>query len=104
MPDPLNPRYLVAYEATDSGADALHLGIALSKLTGADLQVCLVLPDSYWCYDPLASEPDPGPLPALENRVVTFGCFNTFCKVSAESLALWADVLRTLPVALMIAT
>ena len=46
MPDPLNPRYLVAYEATESGGDALRLGIALSKLTGADLQVCLVLPDS----------------------------------------------------------
>lgn len=37
--------YVVAYEATDQGADAMQLGIALSRLTGAELEVCLVLPE-----------------------------------------------------------
>ena len=46
MPDPDHPRYLVAYEATDSGDDALQLGIALAELTRAELRLCLVLPDS----------------------------------------------------------
>lgn len=39
------PNYVVAYEATDQGADALELGIALAGLTGAELRICLVLPD-----------------------------------------------------------
>jgi nucleotide-binding universal stress UspA family protein len=38
------PNYIVAYEASSSGRDALHLGIALARLTGAELRVCLVLP------------------------------------------------------------
>ena len=38
------PNYIVAYEASDSGRDALHLGIALARLTGAELRVCIVLP------------------------------------------------------------
>jgi nucleotide-binding universal stress UspA family protein len=36
--------YVVAYEATDRGREALQLGIALARLTGAELRVCLVLP------------------------------------------------------------
>lgn len=46
QPNPRRPSYLVAYEATESGGDALQLGIALSRLTNADLRICLVLPDS----------------------------------------------------------
>lgn len=44
MPD--RGSYLVAYEATDCGRDAVELGVALARLTQADLQVALVLPDS----------------------------------------------------------
>jgi nucleotide-binding universal stress UspA family protein len=36
--------YVVAYEATDRGREALQLGIALARLTGAELRICLVLP------------------------------------------------------------
>ena len=38
--------YVVAYEATDRGNDALELGVALARMTGAELRVCLVLPHS----------------------------------------------------------
>jgi predicted O-linked N-acetylglucosamine transferase (SPINDLY family) len=51
------------------------------------------LPDSFWCYDPLGMEPQVGALPALENRHVTFGSLNNFCKVNAPVLELWAAVL-----------
>jgi predicted O-linked N-acetylglucosamine transferase (SPINDLY family) len=37
----------------------------------------------------------PGPLPALAARHVTFGCLNNFCKVHNHALALWARVLRS---------
>lgn len=38
--------YVVAYEATDRGNDAIELGVTLARLTGAELRVCLVLPHS----------------------------------------------------------
>jgi predicted O-linked N-acetylglucosamine transferase (SPINDLY family) len=55
------------------------------------------LPDTYWCYDPLTAEPQPGPLPALRNGFVTFGSLNNFCKVNAAVLDLWARVLSAVP-------
>jgi len=52
------------------------------------------LPNTFWCYDPLTSEPAVGPLPASANGYVTFGCLNNFCKVNAATLKLWAGVLN----------
>jgi nucleotide-binding universal stress UspA family protein len=37
------PNYVVAYEATGQGRDALELGIAMARATGAQLRICLVL-------------------------------------------------------------
>jgi predicted O-linked N-acetylglucosamine transferase (SPINDLY family) len=54
------------------------------------------LPDAFWCYDPLSSEPAVGPLPALEKGHVTFGCLNNFCKINSPVLKLWAGVLRAI--------
>jgi protein O-GlcNAc transferase len=56
------------------------------------------LPATFWCYDPLDDDPPPvGPLPALTNGVVTFGCLNNFCKVNEEVLGLWAKVMARVP-------
>jgi protein O-GlcNAc transferase len=55
------------------------------------------LPDTFWCYDPLASEPAVNELPALKAGYATFGCLNNFCKVNAEWIAQWAKVLRAVP-------
>jgi protein O-GlcNAc transferase len=55
------------------------------------------LPDTFWCYDPLATEPMPNELPAPAQGRITFGCLNNFCKVTAPTLALWARVLNALP-------
>jgi predicted O-linked N-acetylglucosamine transferase (SPINDLY family) len=52
------------------------------------------LPDSFWCYDPLATEPAVNPLPALSSGHVTFGSLNNFCKVNTAVLRLWARVLK----------
>ena len=38
--------YVVAYEATERGREAVELGIALARLTEAELRICLVLPQS----------------------------------------------------------
>ena len=53
------------------------------------------LPDTFWCYDPLCSEPAVNPLPAIENGYLTFGCLNNFCKINPSVLALWARVLKS---------
>ena len=51
------------------------------------------LPETFWCYDPLRSEPAVNAPPCLENGFVTFGCLNNFCKVNEPVLQLWAGVL-----------
>ena len=51
------------------------------------------LPDTFWCYDPLTSEPAVSSPPCLETGFVTFGCLNNFCKVNEQVLHLWARVL-----------
>jgi protein O-GlcNAc transferase len=54
----------------------------------------IVLPDCFWCYDPLTSEVEPGPLPATQQGYVTFGCLNHVRKVNEATLQLWADILN----------
>jgi protein O-GlcNAc transferase len=59
------------------------------------------LPDTFWCYDPLILHVGPplapGPLPALRNGHVTFGCLNNFCKINDAVLTLWSRVLNGVP-------
>jgi predicted O-linked N-acetylglucosamine transferase (SPINDLY family) len=56
----------------------------------------LVLPDSFWCYQPLTDKPEVGTLPAATAGHVTFGCLNTFRKTNQKTLELWAPVLKVL--------
>jgi protein O-GlcNAc transferase len=55
------------------------------------------LPDTFWCYDPLTSEPAVNDPPCLKNGSVTFGCLNNFCKVNEPTLDLWSAVLHAVP-------
>ena len=55
------------------------------------------LPDTYWCYEPIISNSDVTPLPALERGFVIFGSLNNFCKVSEPALAAWIQLLRNVP-------
>lgn len=55
------------------------------------------LPESFWCYDPLVTEPPVNFLPALEHGYITFGSLNNFCKVNDSVLHLWARVLSAVP-------
>jgi len=51
------------------------------------------LPDTFWCYDPLTSEPAVNSLPAPGKGHITFGSLNNFCKVNDDVLEVWARVL-----------
>jgi predicted O-linked N-acetylglucosamine transferase (SPINDLY family) len=57
------------------------------------------LPSTFWCYDAeamtggLDAVPQPGPLPALRNGVVTFGYLGNTRKINEGVLQLWAKVM-----------
>ncbi|MGY6269841.1 O-linked N-acetylglucosamine transferase family protein [Achromobacter denitrificans] len=55
------------------------------------------MPDDYICYLPPAKVPDVGPLPALRNGYVTFGCFNNPTKINEVTLEKWAGLMLAVP-------
>lgn len=55
------------------------------------------LPDSYLCWTPPAESVEIGPLPALGNGHVTFGCFNNLRKISDQTIATWVKVIQAVP-------
>jgi predicted O-linked N-acetylglucosamine transferase (SPINDLY family) len=55
------------------------------------------LPDTWWCYSPLADAPPVMPAPAASRGFVTFGCLNNFAKVTPAAIALWSRILLATP-------
>jgi protein O-GlcNAc transferase len=55
------------------------------------------LPETYWCYGVAGPTPEPSPPPATTAGYITFGCLNSFTKVSPPALDLWAEILRVVP-------
>ncbi len=96
-PAPVQVSWL-AYPGT-TGLSAIDYRISDPYLDppGSDTSVyseeTVRLPDTFWCIDPIVSEPDPGPLPARASGHITFGCLNNFLKVNADVIDLWARVL-----------
>jgi protein O-GlcNAc transferase len=57
----------------------------------------LRLPHSLWCFAPPPQMPEVGPLPADGAGHITFGSLNSAYKLAPRLLALWAQLLRSLP-------
>jgi predicted O-linked N-acetylglucosamine transferase (SPINDLY family) len=55
------------------------------------------LPETRLCFTPPDTAVAAGPLPALANGFVTFGCFNNLSKMNDAVVALWAQVLNAVP-------
>ena len=55
------------------------------------------LPETYLCFTPPDIDVQVGPLPALDNGRITFGCFNNLTKMNDSVVALWAKVLSAVP-------
>jgi predicted O-linked N-acetylglucosamine transferase (SPINDLY family) len=99
-PAPIQVAWL-AYPGT-TGIDAMDFRISDSRLDppGFDSHYSertIRLPDSFWCYDPLTTEPTVNALPALERGYVTLGCLNNPCKLTDATLRLWSRVLHAVP-------
>jgi len=100
-PAPVQMTWL-AYPGT-TGLSAIDYRISdpLLDPPGSNLELyaerTLLLPDAFWCYDPLCKDLSVSELPALRNPHVTFGCLNAFWKQNAGAFALWAQVLRAPP-------
>ncbi len=60
------------------------------------------MPNGLYFLQKPTAQVQPGPPPALRNGYPTFGCFNTLTKITKETVALWAQVLRALPESRMI--
>jgi protein O-GlcNAc transferase len=54
----------------------------------------LRMPDGYVSYMPPAYAPPVAPLPAASCGHLTFGCFNRLAKINADTVVLWAQLLR----------
>ena len=55
------------------------------------------LPRVFCCYLPPIEFPAISPPPFLTNGYITFGSFNNFAKVTTRQIALWANILRSVP-------
>jgi predicted O-linked N-acetylglucosamine transferase (SPINDLY family) len=55
------------------------------------------LPETRLCFTPPGANVAVGPLPALANGYITFGCFNNLSKMNDAVVALWAEVLNAVP-------
>ncbi|AXE98871.1 tetratricopeptide repeat protein [Paraburkholderia hospita] len=88
----------IGYRLTDPWLDPPSVPDADSRYTERSIR----LPDTFWCYDPLDTEPVVNPLPADEAGTVTFGCLNNPAKLTDRAIALWANVIANVPDARMI--
>jgi len=81
----------IDYRLTDPYLDAPELSDAYYS------EESFRLPETLWCYYPLADQVQVNRLPASQNGYVTFGCLNNFMKINDGVLALWATVLNAIP-------
>lgn len=99
-PAPIQVTYLGYPDTTGLSTIDYRLTDALSDPPGREAfytESLVRLPGCFLCYKPLENAPEVAPLPALEKGCVTFGSFNHLPKVNAKVIALWAEVLRTVP-------
>ena len=54
------------------------------------------------CPSPLPGAPAVTPLPALRNGYITFGCVNSYAKVTSAAIEAWTEILQRVPTARLV--
>ncbi|MDP9172422.1 MAG: tetratricopeptide repeat protein [Planctomycetota bacterium] len=80
----------IDYRFSDPHIDAIEWEALYSEKT-------IRLPRTYWCYQPGGPAPAVNALPAQSAGHITFGCLNSFAKVSGPAIDLWIRILSALP-------
>ena len=86
----------IDYRLTDAVADPP------GPTDAAHTERLVRLPGCFVCFAPPMDAPDVAPPPAVADGHVTFGSFNAAAKLSPATVALWANVLRTVPTARLV--
>lgn len=60
------------------------------------------MPDTYLCFGPPPVDVEVGAAPSQLGNVVTFGSFNNFGKLSADTLAAWSELLKAVPLSRLV--
>ena len=81
----------IDYRMTDAYADPPGLADTLHT------ERLIRLPQTNWLYQPPPEEASVEPCPFESGMPITFGCFNTFAKVTEPMLHLWAQILQAVP-------
>lgn len=98
-PAPVQMSYLGYPTTTGSSAIDYRLSDGVIDPIGCDTwstETVLRFERGMFCYRPDA-EPEVGPPPLQRNGHITFGSFNSFAKLSAKTLSMWAGVLHAVP-------
>jgi len=57
----------------------------------------LVMPSSFWCFDPLEDTPAPSEPPFAANGYITFGCIGNIAKINDRTVQAWVKILAAVP-------
>lgn len=55
------------------------------------------IPDIFLCFGPGNIQPRVAPSPVLQNKRITFGCFNNSSKINNITIELWSEILKKVP-------
>ncbi|MBI3707931.1 MAG: tetratricopeptide repeat protein [Proteobacteria bacterium] len=99
-PAPLQGTWLGYAGTTGLSALDFRLTDARADPPGAEAQASerlIRLPRGFHCWQPPSWVSEPAPPPAMSAGHITFGSFNNVQKLSAPTIALWAEILRQVP-------
>jgi predicted O-linked N-acetylglucosamine transferase (SPINDLY family) len=86
----------VDYRLTDARADPP------GRTERYHVEKLVRLPDGFLCYTPPADAPTVSDPPMEKNGYVTFGSFNSLAKITPQVIALWAEIMKSLPESRMV--
>jgi len=81
----------IGWRLTDSVADPAPAADALH------VERLLRIDDGFLAYRPQRPVDEPGPGPSMRGEKLRFGCFNNANKITAGTIALWAEILARVP-------